>query len=326
MKSNEIAVIGEQDIKDMVYEIRGQRVLLDFNLAKIYGYTTSAFNQQVKNNIDRFPEEFRFRLTRREVDDLPISKIFTSAIPSRFFSQKGGSAHLPYAFTEQGVYMLMTVLKGDLAVKQSIALIKAFKALKDVAIAGAIPMPSDLLPIRLGALEEKVEAQGKAIAKVGTKLNSFMKKTSKAESRKEWFFMGGERVEASLLFKQIYLMANKSVILIDDYIGPKTLLYLKACRSGVGITIFSDQVSKPKLEERDFENFCEDTGICITIKPSRGLVHDRYIVLDYGTSKETVYHCGASSKDAGNKATAIMQVENPQDYHRLVDALLGNPR
>ena len=100
MKSNQIAIIDEQDIKDMVYEVRGQRVMLDFDLAKIYGYTTSAFNQQVKNNIDRFPEEFRFRLTRREVDDLPISKIFTSAIPSRFFSQKGGTNYLPYAFTE----------------------------------------------------------------------------------------------------------------------------------------------------------------------------------------------------------------------------------
>jgi hypothetical protein len=138
--------------------------------------------------------------------------------------------------------------------------------------------------------------------------------------------MGGERVEASLLYRRIYPKAKKSIILIDDYIGAATLLYLKCVNEGVSITIVSDQVAKPKLEEKDFENFFEDTGICITIKPSRGLVHDRYIVLDYGTSEETVYHCGASSKDAGNKATAIMQVENPQDYHRLVDALLGNPR
>ena len=324
MTAEEMTIIDEQSVKDMVYEVRGQKVMLDFDLARIYGYETKAFNQQVTRNIERFPKEFRFKLDRFEVDGLVRSQNVTSRKSSIFSGQSGGLRYLPYAFTEQGVYMLMTVLRGELAVKQSIALIKAFKALKDVAI--HYGLSQDLVPLRLGALEERVKSQGKEIAQIQSELGSVVKQFTEIESRKEWFLMGGERVEASLLFKQIYPMANKSVILIDDYIGPKTLLYLKACRSGVGITIFSDQVSKPKLKERDFENFFEDTGICITIKPSRGLVHDRYIVLDYGTSKETVYHCGASSKDAGNKATAIMQVENPQDYHRLVDALLGNPR
>ena len=115
MKSDEIAIIDEQGIKDMVYEIRGQRVMLDFDLARIYGYTTSAFNQQVLRNADRFPKDFKFRLERQDLENLPISQKVTSGIQSRFFNPKGGSAHLPYAFTEQGVYMLMTVLKGELS-------------------------------------------------------------------------------------------------------------------------------------------------------------------------------------------------------------------
>ena len=332
MESNEIAIIDEQNIKDMVYEVRGQRVMLDFDLAKIYGYTTSAFNQQVKNNIDRFPEEFRFRLTRREVDDLPISKIFTSAIPSRFFSQKGGSAHLPYAFTEQGVYMLMTVLKGDLAVKQSIALIKAFKALKDAAIAGAIPVPNDLIPIRLGALEEKVEAQGKVIKRGRKEVGEIKSELSLIIDRFQdpvpphgWLIRDGERVEAAIAYQSIYAKAEKTVLVIDDYIGKETLHLLKACRRGVSIILASDNRAALPLGESDLKRFNKDAegDNPITLIPTNGRFHDRYIFLDYGTDQETLYHCGASSKDAGGKVTTIMRIENPIDYHRLIDALLA---
>ena len=104
MKNN-ITIINEQDIKDMVYEIRSQRVMLDFDLARIYGYTTSAFNQQVLRNADRFPKDFKFRLERQDLENLPISQKVTSVIQSRFFNQKGGAKYLPYAFTEHGVYM-----------------------------------------------------------------------------------------------------------------------------------------------------------------------------------------------------------------------------
>ena len=103
----------------MIYIIRGQKVMLDFELAEIYGYETRTFNQQVKNNINKFDEDFRFQLSKNEWDEILMSK--------KLISSWGGSRKLPYAFTEQGIYMLMTVLKGDLATKQSIALIDAFK-------------------------------------------------------------------------------------------------------------------------------------------------------------------------------------------------------
>ena len=107
--------LTDKTIESMIYEIRGQKVMLDFELAKIYGYETKRFNEQVKNNVNKFPERYRFQLTKNEINFV-MSKKSTS--PNNYFSgQSGGTRKLPYAFTEQGIYMLMTVLKGDLADK-----------------------------------------------------------------------------------------------------------------------------------------------------------------------------------------------------------------
>ena len=124
-KKDEIAVIEitEENLKERIYEIRGQRVILDADLSEIYGYTTKAFNQQVKNNIEKFDEDFMFELTDDEVEDLR-SNFLTANLNSK-------SRYNPHVFTEQGLYMLMTVLKGPLAVKQSKALIRTFKRMKD---------------------------------------------------------------------------------------------------------------------------------------------------------------------------------------------------
>lgn len=124
-KQTEILVIDELTLQSKIHIVRGQKVMLDFELAEIYGYTTKRFNEQIKNNIERFDKDFRFKLTREEVENLR-SKNSTSSW--------GGSRYLPYAFTEQGIYMLMTVLKGDLAIRQSKALIRTFKRMKDYII------------------------------------------------------------------------------------------------------------------------------------------------------------------------------------------------
>ena len=119
--SNEIAIIDEHTIRDKIYVVRGVQVMLDFELAEIYGYTTSAFNQQVKNNIAKFDDDFRFQLTRDEVDELSRSK---KLILNKGKGRGSNIKYLPWAFTESGLYMLMTVLKGELATQQSKALIR----------------------------------------------------------------------------------------------------------------------------------------------------------------------------------------------------------
>lgn len=141
-------------IKDAIYTIRGMKVMLDADLAEIYGYTTKAFNQQVKNNIEKFDADFRFQLTKEEYQQVLKSKILTtkSDVNTNFsnnyetneflrskiltieLKQGKFSKYLPHVFTEQGVYMLMTVLKGELATQQSKALVRAFKTLKDIVV------------------------------------------------------------------------------------------------------------------------------------------------------------------------------------------------
>lgn len=123
--NKEIMIVDENNIKDKIYLIRGQKVMLDFDLAEIYGYETRKLNEQVKTNIERFGPDFMFQLKKSEWESILRSKNRTA----KTLSSK--RRNLPYAFTEQGIYMLMTVLKGDLAIKQSIALIKLFKTMKD---------------------------------------------------------------------------------------------------------------------------------------------------------------------------------------------------
>ncbi|MCR5647546.1 MAG: ORF6N domain-containing protein [Acholeplasmatales bacterium] len=128
MIENELIIpeLNNETIESMIYIIRGKKVMLDFELAKIYGYETKNFNRQVKNNIDKFDRDFRFQLNKEEYDIVLKCKNFTSSW--------GGNRKSPYAFTEQGIYMLMTVLKGDLATRQSKALIRAFKQMKDYIV------------------------------------------------------------------------------------------------------------------------------------------------------------------------------------------------
>ena len=123
--SNEIAVINESTIRDKIYIIRNVQVMLDFELAEIYGYSTKRFNEQVKNNIEKFDDDFRFQLTKEEFDILRSKKSTSSW---------GGTRYLPWVFTETGLYMLMTVLKGDLATRQTKALIRTFHIMKNYII------------------------------------------------------------------------------------------------------------------------------------------------------------------------------------------------
>ena len=127
----EVTIIDERTIRDKIYEVRGVKVMLDFELAEIYGYSTKAFNQQVKNNIEKFDDDFRFQLTWGELENLSRSKNLTL---NKNTGRGSNIKYLPFAFTESGIYMLMTVLKGDLAVKQSKALIRTFRAMKDYII------------------------------------------------------------------------------------------------------------------------------------------------------------------------------------------------
>ena len=118
---NEV-IVSEETIHNRIYTIRGYKVMLDFELAEIYGYKTKRFNEQVKNNIAKFDADFMFQLSKEEWENLRSKKSTSSW---------GGIRYLPHVFTEQGIYMLMTVLRGELATRQSKALVRTFKKMKD---------------------------------------------------------------------------------------------------------------------------------------------------------------------------------------------------
>ena len=310
MEENTIVIIDEATLKDKIYEIRGQKVMLDFELAEIYGYETRRLNEQIKNNIDRFDEDFRFQLAREEWDRILMSKISISSW--------GGRRKLPYAFTEQGIYMLISVLKGDLAIQQSKAIIRTFKMMKDYIIETSghlLTNTNQYIESRFSSIDARFEV-------VESKLDIVMDNFNDLSKLKHFLIFNGERIEADIAYQQIYSLAKQSIIIVDNYIGVKTLEHLKVCSSDISITICSDNVARTGITEEYLEDFKNDTGLVITLKPNNNIVHDRYIIIDYQTDNETIYHSGSSSKDAGNGITTIMEIENTIDYHRLIDELL----
>jgi len=316
--SNQIALINEESLDGLIFEIRGQKVMLDYDLARIYGYETKAFNQQVKRNAERFPADFYFRVNKQEFNQILMSQIVTAR--KWTVGNKGGRTSLPYAFTEQGVYMLMSVLKGDLATAQSIALIRLFKKMKDTINEG-----QGLVALNdFRRLEEKTNRNTEAIGLIESKLDVVMNYFSDPSTYKHFLILDGERIESDLAYRSIFERAEASIILIDDYIGLKTLSLLKSSGDRVSITIISDNRAKNGVTEQDLADFSLDTGKNIILLPTGARVHDRYIVLDYGSEEEALYHCGASNKDGGRRVSTIMRVENPEDYHRLLEELLNH--
>ena len=331
---NEIIVpeLNSETIESMIYEIRGVKVMLDFELAKIYGYETKSFNQQVKRNINRFPDRYRFQLTKKEIEYLVRSQIVTSR--GWEGNNEGGRRYLPYAFTEQGIYMLMTVLKGELATKQSIILIDTFKQMKDYIVENNnLGSTNELLKLtnKVCEIDDKQTKTDKTIGRLSNdnkiikkKLEIVMDNFINPSMYKHFLILDGERIEADVAYQTIYKLAKKSIYIIDNYIDIKTLQLLKVCSPDIDIIIFSDNKAKNNLNSNFISDFKKDTGINIVFKVNNNEFHDRYIVIDHNTKEEMIYHCGASSKDGGNKVTTIDRLERIEEYKSLIDKMIEN--
>ena len=322
---NEIVIHSEQDLKSKIYTIRGVQVMLDFDLAEIYGYSVKAFNQQVKNNIDKFDNDFRFQLN---IDETLIlrSKFLTAK-----FSTKSRSC--PYAFTEQGIYMLMTVLRGDMAIQQSKMLIRLFKGMKDFILERGHLIGYD----EVAKLAIQTSQNTKDIAVIDHKLSKIEENmATKADIahiiedftnpklKKDFLFLNGKPVEADLAYQEIYSKAKETIFVIDNYIDLKTLVLLKSAQKNVKITIFTDNKGK-SLHQKEFDDFSKEyPNTDVTFKMANGIFHDRYIVLDFDTENETIYHCGASSKDAGKKVSSVMTITDNEAFKPLIKNLLKN--
>ena len=367
-EQNEL-LLNETQLKDKIYVIRGVQVMLDSDLAEIYGYTTKAFNQQVKNNIEKFDEEdLRFQLTNEEVKELSRSKILTlnnDFLRSKFLTSKtdndldpnilrskistskietrGGRQYAPYAFTEQGVYMLMTVLKGELATKQSKALVRLFKKMKDYVIENQeILNHRDFLRLslqtadnaqniiefrqKLTEIDDKVE---NVVSNLGdmvrkSELSPIMLNLGKPEIPPGWLVLNGQPVENDLAYQQIYTLANKTITIIDNYISLKTLVLFKHAKQNVSVTIFTDNIHNG-LHKVEFDDFCKEySGLKIDLRKANNIFHDRYIILDYNTPDEKIYLCGSSSKDGGRKITTISKIDDTSLFKPILSQIQNN--
>ena len=339
-----VQIIDENSIKDKIHIIRGVKVMLDYDLAEIYGYSTKAFNQQVKNNIYKFDEDFRFQLTSDEVEQLSRSKILT-AIQTK--GVKGGRSNRPWCFTEPGIYMLMTVLKGDLAVKQSKALIRAFQSMKNYiienqGIIGQVEylklclQVSDSIKENMKMrrdLDDLSESMKGVLDKLSdvvlrSEISPILLEMGEPEEKREHLFLNGQPMKADLAYMEIFSKAKKSIHLVDDYINIKTLHLLQDVKEDVVVTIISDNV-RNLLRASDLNDFLHEVpGIRICFVRSGGISHDRFIVLDYMTEGESLFLCGSSSKDAGNRTSSITEFANETiktAFHEDLEKMLKNP-
>jgi hypothetical protein len=332
---NDFSLIDENFLKSRIYTIRGLKVMLDSDLAEIYGYDKKVFNQQVKNNIEKFDDDFRFQLDRNELANL-ISLHPTSDLKSKFLTSSwGGLRKMPFAFTEQGIYMLMTVLKGEQAIAQSKALIRLFKQMKDYIVSenmqllnvGNSPQISSYM---VQNTREIAEIRGELaetrtdVFAMKSDLQKVMENFIDPSMFKHFLILNGQKLEADVAYAQIYGMAKKSVVIIDNYVDVKTLDLLRNVAKGIVITIFSDQYGRTRLTENILADFraARPDVVLEDPKTAGNIFHDRYILLDFGSKNEKIFHCGASSKDAGNKITSIVQLDDVSIYHAVFENLL----
>ena len=234
--------------------VRGQKVMLDVDLAEIYGYETKSFNRQVKNNQQKFEgDDFMFQLTDEEIDELLRCKNCTLNRGS------GRGKHVkynPYAFTEQGIYMLMTVLRGDLATKQSRALIRTFKQMKDYIIENqnligeqeylqlsmqisenvhtTMELRSDLNDVE-DQMAEVMDRLSDVVTR--SELSEVMNEFGEPHIKRGYLVLNGNRFKTDVVYDEIYRQAKKSIFIVDNYIGLKTLEKLINIKSGVNIPI-----------------------------------------------------------------------------------------
>lgn len=308
--------------------------MLDYDLAEFYGYEVKALNQQVKRNIDRFPEDFMFQLKKEEVPkEFSKSRIVT-------LNEKGDKRgtnikKMPYAFTEQGIYMLATVLKGQLAEQQSIFIMRAFREMRHyIKQNQQFVTPSELRLVTAKVSEISVQVAGIVDWKnksedrfdnIQRSIDALSENFVLEKDFKNFVIYKGQKFEADAAYIDIYQQAKKSIYVVDNYVNTKTLQLLSQKQEGVEIVLFTENGHGKKgfLSTAVVNDFLQEYPP-LRIKPNADC-HDRLIVLDYGEPTEQAYHCGASSKDAGKKLCAINIIIETSMIHPVIDKLLLAP-
>ena len=265
------------DIQPMIKVIRGQQVMLDSDLSALYGVETRRLNEQVKRNIERFPDDFMFQLRKEELDNL-MSQNATSSW--------GGTRKLPYAFTEQGIAMLSSVLKSQTAVEVNIRIMRAFIAMRRF-IATNAQLFQRLETIEYHQLEMKQHQEV-----TDRRIDEVFKRLDADIPPMQGIFYDGQVFDAYRFVSDLIRKAKQSIVLIDNYVDDTVLTLLDKRSEGVSATIYTQRVSSQFQLDVDRHN---SQYPLIEIKRFNK-AHDRFLLID-----NEVYHIGASIKDLGKK-------------------------
>ena len=285
---NEISILEENSIRSKIHVIRGQQVMLDRDLAELYGVETKVLNQAVKRNKERFPEEFCFQITREEVEREIISRSQFVTLKNNDDRRGTNIKYLPYVFTEQGVAMLSSVLKSETAIKASIQIMKAFVSMRRF-LQNNSEIFAELRTIQQHQIETDVHL--KESDKKIDELFSLMDKYNIKET--QGIFFQGQIFDAYAKFESFLAAAKKEIILIDNYVDLSILQRLAKKKKGVNVTIYTDP--KTKLTAQDVQTF--NTQYPTLTLNFTTKIHDRFLIID----NTTIYHIGASLKDLGKK-------------------------
>jgi hypothetical protein len=271
-----------QQIQDRIFTIRGVQVMLDRNLAELYGVETKVLNQAVKRNSERFPNDFMFQLNKVELNNWR-SQFVTSN------NDKMGLRRPPYAFTEQGVSMLSTVLKSKTAIDISVAIIRAFVLMRNFISTNAGVFQ------RLNKVEQNQTVTNKKFEQL------FKALENKTLKPKQGIFYDGQIFDAYTFVSDLIRTAEKSIVLIDNYVDDSVLTMLTKRKKRVKASIYSKKISLQLSLDLNKHNAQYPT---IEIKEFKN-AHDRFIIID----EKTIYHFGASLKDLGKKWFAFSKMD-----------------
>lgn len=279
-------------IENRILTVRGKQVMLDRDLAELYGVETKRLNEQVKRNAERFPERFRFQLTNDE-------KIELVANCDRFTPLKHSSSN-PYVFTEQGVSMLSAVLTSDTAVRTSIRIIEAFVAMRDFLMNNA-------------SIFQRIERLEMKQLTTDVKLDAILNKLKTNTPASEGVFFQGQIFDAYALVADLFRRAERRIVIIDNYVDDTVLVQLSKRKPGVSVEIYSAKTPVHLTQDVDKHNE-QFPGVTLH---KFDKAHDRFVIID-----EEVYHVGASLKDLGKKLFAFSKME-AFTGSALLDLILG---
>ena len=274
----------DSGVEKMIQVIRGKQVLIDRDLATLYGVETRRINEQVKRNIERFPEDFCFQLQVNEIPNRLKSQI---AILNKSGNQRGQHIKkLPFAFTEQGVAMLSSVLKSESAIKVNIAIMRAFVQLRHFM------MGNGGIINRLSNVEAKVIEQDQRMLGFERNFDTIFETMDRNELQSKGLFYNNQEFDAYVFVCGLIRQAKKRIVLVDRYVDEKTLAIMLKREKGVSVTIYT--YDKSKVFEVDLATYNAQYADCpIEILPCYGM-HDRFMFID-----DAAYHFGASLKDLG---------------------------